>query len=60
MIKIDMEMPEGCWSCPFKYGSYEFYKCPYLNRVIDPPGYLVKNWARTSRLRDCPLIEVEK
>lgn len=59
MIKIDMEMPKGCWSCPLKSGSDQYYICSYSGKYIDPPGYLVKNWATTGRLKDCPLIEVE-
>jgi hypothetical protein len=60
MIQIDMEMPKGCWSCPLKLGSDHYYRCSYLGKYIDPPGYLVKNWATTERLKDCPLIEVKE
>ena len=43
-----MEMPKGCWACPFAVGKY--YECLFTKKSY--------NWGLTTRPSDCPLIEV--
>lgn len=60
MIKIDIDMPKGCWSCPYWFhdkGQSE-WKC----RAKSQKGRL---FYRTYNLDDerqpwCPLIEVKE
>ena len=44
-----MEMPKGCWACPFAVGKY--YECLFTKKT--------SNWGLTTRPSDCPLIEVK-
>jgi hypothetical protein len=43
-----MEMPKGCWACPFAVGK--LYECLFTKKS--------SNWGLTTRPSDCPLIEV--
>ena len=43
-----MEMPKGCWACPFAVGKH--YECLFTKKSY--------NWGLTTRPSDCPLIEV--
>jgi len=43
-----MEMPKGCWACPFVVGKY--YECLFTKKS--------SNWGLTTRPSDCPLIGV--
>ena len=47
-ILIKIEMPKGCWACPFAVGKY--YECLFTKKT--------SNWGLTTRPSDCPLIEV--
>lgn len=44
-----MEMPKGCWACPFAVGKH--YECLFTKKSY--------NWGLTTRPSDCPLIEVQ-
>ena len=44
-----MEMPKGCWACPFAVGKH--YECLFTKKSY--------NWGLTTRPSDCPLIEVK-
>ena len=44
-----MEMPKGCWACPFAVGKH--YECLFTKKS--------SNWGLTTRPSDCPLIEVQ-
>lgn len=44
-----MEMPKGCWACPFAVGKH--YECLFTKKS--------SNWGLTTRPSDCPLIEVK-
>ena len=44
-----MEMPKGCWACPFAVGKH--YECLFTRKS--------SNWGLTTRPSDCPLIEVK-
>ena len=48
-ILIKIEMPKGCWACPFAVGK--FYECLFTKKSY--------NWGLTTRPSDCPLIEVQ-
>lgn len=50
MIKIDMEMPKGCWDCPCYNDDYEL--CKAKKRILNWIEYLKgkPDW--------CPWIEV--
>ena len=43
-----MEMPKGCWACPFAVGKH--YECLFTKKSY--------NWGLTTRPSDCPLIEI--
>ena len=43
-----MEMPKGCWACPFAVGKH--YECLFTKKSY--------NWGLTTRPSDCPLIGV--
>ena len=43
-----MEMPKGCWACPFAVCKY--YECLFTKKSY--------NWGLTTRPSGCPLIEV--
>lgn len=43
-----MEMPKGCWACPFAVGKH--YECLFTKKSY--------NWGLTTRPSDCPLVEV--
>ena len=43
-----IEMPKGCWACPFAVGKY--YECLFTKKSY--------NWGLTTRPSDCPLVEV--
>ena len=43
-----MEMPKGCWACPFALGKH--YECLFTKKS--------NNWGLTTRPSDCPLVEV--
>ena len=43
-----MEMPKGCWACPFAVGKH--YECLFTKKSY--------NWGLTTRPSGCPLIEV--
>lgn len=47
-ILIKIEMPKGCWACPFAVGKY--YECLFTKKST--------NWGLTTRPSDCPLVEV--
>ena len=47
-ILIKIEMPKGCWACPFEVGKY--YECLFTKKS--------SNWGLTTRPSDCPLVEV--
>lgn len=47
-ILIKIEMPKGCWACPFAVGKH--YECLFTKKSY--------NWGLTTRPSDCPLIEV--
>lgn len=47
MVKIDMEMPKNCNSCPFLFFAKN---CALYIRVVDPKTK--PNW--------CPLIEINE
>ena len=47
-ILIKIEMPKGCWACPFAVGKH--YECLFTKKST--------NWGLTTRPSDCPLIEV--
>ena len=47
-ILIKIEMPKGCWACPFAVGKH--YQCLFTKKT--------SNWGLTTRPSDCPLIEV--
>jgi hypothetical protein len=44
-----MEMPKGCWACPFAVGKH--YECLFTKKSY--------NWGLTTRPSDCPLIEIQ-
>ena len=44
-----MEMPKGCWACPFAAGK--LYECLFTKKS--------SNWGLTTRPSDCPLIEIQ-
>jgi hypothetical protein len=44
-----MEMPKGCWACPFAVGK--LYECLFTKKS--------SNWGLTTRPSDCPLIEIQ-
>ena len=48
-ILIKIEMPKGCWACPFAVGKH--YECLFTKKSY--------NWGLTTRPSDCPLIEVK-
>ena len=48
-ILIKIEMPKGCWACPFAVGKY--YECLFTKKT--------SNWGLTTRPSDCPLIEIQ-
>ena len=43
-----MEMPKGCWACPFAVGKH--YECLFTKKS--------SNWGLTTRPSDCPIVEV--
>ena len=47
-ILIKIEMPKGCWACPFAVGKH--YECLFTKKSY--------NWGLTTRPSDCPLVEV--
>lgn len=48
-ILIKIEMPKGCWACPFAVGKH--YECLFTKKSY--------NWGLTTRPSDCPLVEVQ-
>ena len=48
-ILIKIEIPKGCWACPFAVGKH--YECLFTKKSY--------NWGLTTRPSDCPLIEVQ-
>ena len=44
-----MEMPKGCWACPFAVGK--LYECLFTKKSY--------NWGLTTRPSDCPLVDVQ-
>ena len=48
-ILIKIEMPKGCWACPFAVSKH--YECLFTKKSY--------NWGLTTRPSDCPLIEVK-
>ena len=48
-ILIKIEMPKGCWACPFAVGKH--YECLFTKKSY--------NWGLTTRPSDCPLIEIQ-
>ena len=52
MIVLDMPLPESCKRCPC-YESNK-YKCKVTGHMMDS-----RERIRSTRLRDCPLIEIK-
>ena len=44
-----MEMPKGCWACPFAVGKH--YECLFTKKSY--------NWGLTTRPSDCPLVDIQ-
>lgn len=60
MVAIkDMEMPENCVDCMFKYVDFDSFECDIHRKRTALPERLRKA-ASTRRPKHCPLVEVEK
>lgn len=55
MIRIEMEMPESCYDCPFNDGEYEI-AC-YEKRYCKCTGHAMKKDWYKKRPKECPLKE---
>lgn len=58
MIKIDIDMPKGCWTCPYFRSNWNKPRCTAKSQA---GRKILKYWnLGDTRKKWCPLIEVKK